>query len=361
MAYDGASGIDWEALGDAIGDFLANALDSVTDGLSDFGDWMSEFGNSLLDGANDLLDSLGETLSDAADSVGEFINALGNFFLGLGDLLPPLPSWPELPFPIDFPNFFDPPISPLVLDLDGDGVELVALSASGALFDLDGDGFAQHTGWVAANDALLAIDRNGNGRIDDIGEVFGNGTTDGFTELRALDSNADDRIDANDSQFDELLLWRDQNGNGWSEEGELQSLAVGGVRSIDLSATNSGTINAGHRISHTSSYTRTDGTTASIVDAWFENDRHIASYLPADGFALHRDVFMLPELSGYGVVPSLSIATTLDAGLRTLVTDLMRSSDTLSFTDFRTRVLAIVLDWTGLVSTSLTRVPAGRT
>ena len=77
-------------------------------------------------------------------------------------------SAPPLPHIPPFGNYYDPPISPLVLDLDGDGIELIALSDSRTLFDLDSDGFAQHTGWVAPDDALLAIDRNGNGRIDDI-------------------------------------------------------------------------------------------------------------------------------------------------------------------------------------------------
>ena len=190
---------------------------------------------------------------------------------------------------IDLPfveSFINPPISPLVLDMDGDGIELVALSDSQAMFDLDNDNFAQHTGWVAPDDALLAIDRNGNGRIDDIDEVFGNGTVDGFTELAALDSNDDGTIDASDTRFGDLLLWRDANGNGRSEADELQSLADGGVRSIDLNATESDTTLAGHRISHTSSFTRTDGTTETIVDAWFENDRHISAYLPDDAFTL---------------------------------------------------------------------------
>ena len=262
------------------------------------------------------------------------------------------PVWPHgmppIPFPLPFfPTFFSPPISPLVLDLDGGGVELVTLAASRALFDLDTDSFAQHTGWVASDDALLAIDRNGNGRIDNIGEVFGNGTTDGFSELRALDSNADGRIDANDAGFGELLLWRDLNGNGWSEAAELQSLANGGVRSIDLSAVTSTQTIAGHRISHTGSFTHTDGTTGTIVDAWFENNRHISAYVPADGFTLHADVSALPELKGYGVVAPLSVAMTLDAGLRQRVTNLMLSSDSLATSDFRDRVIEIVLDWTG--------------
>ena len=156
---------------------------------------------------------------------------------------------PDLPFLTDF---FYPPASPLVLDMDGDGIELVALSDSQAMFDLDKDSFAQHTGWVAADDALLAIDRNGNGRIDDIDEVFGNATVDGFTELAALDSNKDGTINASD-RFGDLLLWRDANGNGRSEAEELQSLTAGGVKSIALNATASNTTLAGHRISHTSS------------------------------------------------------------------------------------------------------------
>ena len=255
---------------------------------------------------------------------------------------------PDLPF---LPSFSDPPISPLVLDMDGDGIELVALSDSQAMFDLDNDGFAQHTGWVAADDALLAIDRNGNGRIDDIAEVFGSGTVDGFTELTALDSNGDGTIDASDARFGDLRLWRDANGNGRSEAEELQSLTEGGVKSIALNATASDTTLAGHRISHTSSFTRTDETTATIVDAWFENDRHISVYQPDDTFTLHEHVPALPELRGYGVVADLSIAMTLDAGLRQSVTDLVKNSDTLSMSNFRAGVEAMVLDWTGADTT----------
>jgi hypothetical protein len=48
-------------------------------------------------------------------------------------------------------RFDNPPASPLVLDLDGDGIELVSLDASAAYFDLDVNGFAERTGWVAAS------------------------------------------------------------------------------------------------------------------------------------------------------------------------------------------------------------------
>jgi hypothetical protein len=65
------------------------------------------------------------------------------------------------------------PTAPLVLDLDGDGVELRSLS--GAYFDMDLDGFAERTGWVSADDGMLALDRDGNGTIDNITELLGTG------------------------------------------------------------------------------------------------------------------------------------------------------------------------------------------
>ena len=333
-----------EDLADEWADIIA-AMDEIKGEIHDYGYFTSN-SNSAVDTALSRAglplpqeDNLGENLSPASDVIlppaGSDTSDPDSTFM---DFIRPIL---QLRF---FPAFFDPPVSPLVLDMDGAGIELVALSDSQAMFDLDNDSFAQHTGWVAPDDVLLAIDRNGNGRIDDIDEVFGNGTVDGFTELAALDSNDDGTIDASDTRFGDLLLWRDANGNGRSEADELQSLADGGVRSIDLNATESDTTLAGHRISHTSSFTRTDETTETIVDAWFENDRHISAYLPDDAFTLHADVPALPELRGYGVVADLSIAMTLDAGLRQRVTDLVEDSDTLSMSAFRAGVEAMVLD-----------------
>jgi len=62
--------------------------------------------------------------------------------------------------------------SPLVLDLNGDGVKALGISA-GVYFDHDGNGFAQLSGWVSPDDGLLVWDRNGNGQIDDGSELFG--------------------------------------------------------------------------------------------------------------------------------------------------------------------------------------------
>ncbi len=152
--------------------------------------------------------------------------------------------------------FDDPLFSPLVIDLDNDGrIELTPLEGSNAFFDLDGTGFAQQTGWVQPDDGLLAIDVNGDGVINDISELFGNPTTDGFIELTALDSNGDGFINNLDAQFSDLLIWQDADGDGYSDAGELVSAASAGVNFIDLDYAEVVRVNEGHAISSTSSIT----------------------------------------------------------------------------------------------------------
>ena len=85
---------------------------------------------------------------------------------------------------------------PLILDLDGDGLELVAANGN-TLFDHNADGIKTGTGWAGADDGLLVRDLNGNGVIDTGRELFGVDTvksngqlaTQGFDALADLDSN----------------------------------------------------------------------------------------------------------------------------------------------------------------------------
>lgn len=62
--------------------------------------------------------------------------------------------------------------SPLTLVLDRDGVETVSVN-DGVYFDHDGNGFAEKSGWVSKDDAILVRDLNNNGQIDDGSELFG--------------------------------------------------------------------------------------------------------------------------------------------------------------------------------------------
>ena len=120
--------------------------------------------------------------------------------------------------------------SPLAVDLDGDGVETVSLD-NGVYFDHDGNGFAEKTGWIGSDDALLVRDLNENGQIDNGSELFGDQTilsngekaANGFEALADLDSNRDGVFDGDDEAFGEIKVWQDLNQNGVVDDGELKA------------------------------------------------------------------------------------------------------------------------------------------
>jgi large repetitive protein len=161
---------------------------------------------------------------------------------------------------------------PVVLDLDGDGVEFVS-SDAGARFDFNGDGVAESTAWVGADDGLLVIDRNGDGLINSRSElVFGQG---GLSDLQGLalnyDSNGDGQLDASDAAFAGFGVWRDANSNGITDPGELQSLSEAGIVSIGLVADGRGYVTANGQVvvRGEALYSRTDGSTGRLADAAF--------------------------------------------------------------------------------------------
>jgi len=166
--------------------------------------------------------------------------------------------------------------SPLVLDLNSNGIETLSVDA-GVLFDIDADGDKDVTGWVGKSDGLLALDLNGDGIINDAGELFGehsvgaNGekSSDGFAALAEIDSNNDGIINAEDTLFNELKVWRDANSNGLTDAGELLSLAEAGVKEISVNNKDIFSDNNGNISGLAGEYTDTSGATQAIEDVWF--------------------------------------------------------------------------------------------
>ncbi len=164
--------------------------------------------------------------------------------------------------------------SPLVLDLAGDGVKPTA-PADGVMFDMLGLGQLK-TSWITGDDALLALDRDGNGRIDSGNELFGEATAgipheDGFDALASLDNNSDGKVDTKDPVYKKLVVWQDRNGDGVSQKSELRSLNKAGVKSLGLSVTiNSGKVDKhGNDMHLQGGFTRTDGSSGLMVDVFF--------------------------------------------------------------------------------------------
>jgi len=195
--------------------------------------------------------------------------------------------------------------TPLAFDLDGDGVELTT-AQDGVQFDIDVDGDLEQTAWVEADDALLALDRNGDGMITDRSELFGDtdGFADGFENLASYDSNGDGQIDAQDAIWGDLRLWQDVNQDGVSDADELLTLDQIGIASISLTSMQPDDMHlSGNWISHTGTYTTVDGEEREIVDAWFsfaENemthlvDGDLSTEIYASDFA---DTFRIENVS----------------------------------------------------------------
>lgn len=166
-------------------------------------------------------------------------------------------------------------LPPVVVDLDGDGVELVSLQTSNVYFDMDDDGGKDRTGWVGADDGFLVLDRNGNGSIDNYNELsFAadyEGAVSDLQGLRAFDSNNNGYFDLGDNNFSKFQIWQDRNQDGVSQSDELSSLADNKISAIRLSLDETGASVEGatdNVMYAWSKFTRPNGTGGDVGDVF---------------------------------------------------------------------------------------------
>ena len=246
--------------------------------------------------------------------------------------------------------------SPLVVDLDGDGIETLG-SGVGIYFDHDNNGFSEDTGWVGKDDGLLVRDINGNGQIDNGTELFGNNTLlsngekakNGFEALKELDSNNDNVFDQNDAAWNEVKVWKDGNSNGVVDDGELLTMEQAGITGVDLNYVDHNyrgdhSDEHGNTCKQEGTFTKTDGSTGQISDIWFDRNTADSKYEAID---VPEDIKTLPNLQGFGNVVSLweAMASDETGELKQLVEQYL---NTTNITERQNLMTDIIYHWTGV-------------
>ncbi|MDE5965451.1 MAG: hypothetical protein K2G89_01270, partial [Lachnospiraceae bacterium] len=256
-------------------------------------------------------------------------------------------------------------VDPLIFDMDGDGIETVSVK-DGVHFDFDNNGFAEKIGWIGVDDGLLVRDLNGNGNIDNGGELFGDLTAvadgvnavNGFDALKAFDVNKDGIIDAKDQIFSELKIWQDKNQNGTVEEGELFTLQEAGISAINLQYTEINQIDSqGNAHTQMGSYVKEDGSLAMVTDVWFGKDAAdtVIADIEKNMLEETEEIAMLPDIEGKGNQYSLHQAMLRDetGHLQELVEQYIAEADA----DARKLLVTqIIYAWTDVAEYD----PAGR-
>jgi hypothetical protein len=206
--------------------------------------------------------------------------------------------------------YYSPPV---ILDLDGNGVDVTPLSSSTARFDMNGDGLRDATAWVGPKDGFLVIDlavdgtSGPDGVIDQAKELiftqWAPGTGSDMAALRQVfDTNHNGKLDAGDARWSEFRVWIDGNEDGISQPGELKTFDQLGITSIGLDPSGPARmISDGSIIQGVSAYTRTDGTTgvagdvALVYDAGIKAKPGSATADPSgSGFGLRIQVIDAP-------------------------------------------------------------------
>jgi hypothetical protein len=209
----------------------------------------------------------------------------------------------------------------LVLDINGNGIiDTVKTYKSKAFFNLNGLDMKNKTAWLRKEDAFLVYDKDNNGKIESLDELFGNVGLSGFDELKSYDKNGDGNIDKEDAVFEKLQLWFDKNGNGKTENGELKSLEKSGIKALHVESKNVSVEILDTKINKVSWYQESDDTKYLLANVFFYFDSAISSFdfKKEKNFQISVFTLKLPQLRGYGFVPDAFISYNLNKNLEQL-------------------------------------------
>ena len=234
------------------------------------------------------------------------------------------------------------PKDPLVIDLDGDGLETTTVE-NGVYFDHESDGFAELSAWVGKDDGVLVYDKNGNGRIDDGNEIFGDNyvktegsiAESGFDALADFDSNGDGKIDSTDTQYGDIKILKG--------DGTLLTLTEAGISSIELESSRANkTDTNGNKQVTKGTYTKTDGTTGVLGDFLLQQDT--TNSIATEWIEVSEEIAELPDIPGMGEMYSLHQAMARDEALTELVKTFKNATDV---TERQSLVIQIIYKWSG--------------
>ena len=340
--------------------FNTNGQDAVVQLLSELG---------LADDISDLVNGISKTITDINSYLQHSTNLGYEFFKILGNTLYrefiDIILW-KSPFDSLRSLFSKAEVtrSPILLDLDGDGVIKTLGTDAGIHFDHDGNGFKELSGWVAPGDGVLMLDRDLDDILDNGSELFGNFTpfangmlaVNGFQALAQFDANGDGKIDASDPIWSQLKIWQHDpeatDSGDPDSSGILTTLDDLGIQSINTGYANSTFVDAnGNAHKEIGSFTWNNGTTNSAEDIWFQTDNMFT--IANEWVDVPEDIAALPDLQGYGNVYDLQQAMAKEAlsgqqsgvSLKSLVEQFASETDS----DARHSLITQILyKWTGV-------------
>ncbi|MBY0332901.1 MAG: hypothetical protein K2X49_19760 [Acetobacteraceae bacterium] len=215
-------------------------------------------------------------------------------------------------------------IDPLVIDMDGDGIDLLSVSDSEVFLQASNAAFAMRAGWAAPNEAILIRDSNANGKVE-TSEIIGFTSGNAWADLAAM--AGDLTFNASDEAWAEIRLWRDIDEDGSYEAEELMTMQQSGILKISLSWTPATDVVNGNRIYGQTTLEMSDGTERDVYSVYFAADPTDTHFIGKLNLYDWINVAGLADMRGSGSVADLRISAALRPELRAPIHDIVWGSD----------------------------------